>query len=168
MNFTSCEPTVMMSPAAATPANIDMNACFLLMSNNAATRAPVHAPVPGRGIATNTKSPHAAYFSIFERFFSAFSYIAFDILENNFIEQPRIHFNTALTQKSITGTGRQFPIILTINVVCQGSPIPVPIGIAPRSSIRGTMDTSSNMRYLSNMFKRFSFLSFVVSRDIIP
>ena len=53
----------MMSPAAITPAKIAGIACFHFRRNTAATSAPVHAPVPGSGIAKRTNSPKAAYFS---------------------------------------------------------------------------------------------------------
>ena len=69
---TSCDPRVIISPAPTTPQKIDAIAFALFISKRDATSAPVHAPVPGRGIATKMKSPQAAYFSIRGRFFSAF------------------------------------------------------------------------------------------------
>ena len=53
-----------MIPAAKTPKHIIGKATFLFIPRTVATIAPVHAPVPGRGIATKTNSPNAAYFSI--------------------------------------------------------------------------------------------------------
>ena len=54
---------VMIAAAIHTPRKTQGNACFTFIFISAATRAPVHAPVPGRGIATNRRSPKGPYFS---------------------------------------------------------------------------------------------------------
>ncbi len=54
-----------------TPRAMAGKARFRRMSSMAATRAPVHAPVPGSGMATRTKSPQKAYFCTTSDFFSA-------------------------------------------------------------------------------------------------
>lgn len=41
----------------------------------------------------------------------------------------------------INGTGIRFPIIETNITAQKGSPMPTPMGIAPRSSITGTIET---------------------------
>ena len=41
-------------------------------------------------------------------------------------------------------------IMETISVGSQGSPIPVPIGTAPRSSMRGIIDTTNTERYFKS------------------
>ena len=48
-------------PAVNTPSAITGNDFFTCMSKASATNAPVHAPVPGRGIATKRYNPHFAY-----------------------------------------------------------------------------------------------------------
>ena len=62
------------------PHTIDKKAFLILMSNSAAINAPVHAPVPGRGIATNKYNPKFLYLNIF----SLFSIALFSILYINF------------------------------------------------------------------------------------
>ena len=46
-----------MRPAVITPRNTAGKAFFSRMSKNAAARLPVHAPVPGNGMATKSHSP---------------------------------------------------------------------------------------------------------------
>ena len=46
-----------ISPAVSTPRNIKKNDFFGLRPSKTAIKLPVHAPVPGSGIATNRKSP---------------------------------------------------------------------------------------------------------------
>lgn len=51
---------VMMIPAITTPQKITGTAFLSRRSISAAISDPVHAPVPGSGIATNSRSPHAS------------------------------------------------------------------------------------------------------------
>jgi len=53
-----------MALARVTPMKIYSIDFQKLMPNILAARAPVHPPVPGRGIPTNEVSPNASYFSI--------------------------------------------------------------------------------------------------------
>lgn len=63
-------------PAAITPAEIEGREYLKRMSKSDAIIAPVHAPVPGRGIATKRKRPKAAFFITL----SAFLVTRFSIL----------------------------------------------------------------------------------------
>ena len=51
-----------MAPAVMTPSVMDGQASFRSISIMAAISAPVHAPVPGSGIATNMNRPQNWYF----------------------------------------------------------------------------------------------------------
>lgn len=55
---TPCVSSVMMQPAMTTPRKMTGTARFKRMLSTAAISAPVHAPVPGSGMATKIKSPH--------------------------------------------------------------------------------------------------------------
>ena len=56
--LTPCVSMVMMHPAMVTPSRMTGTARFKRISSTAAMRAPVHAPVPGSGMATKSSSPH--------------------------------------------------------------------------------------------------------------
>ena len=55
--------TVTTIPANKTPANIAISAFLKLKPNTKAAAHPVHAPVAGKGMPTNTASPIEPYFS---------------------------------------------------------------------------------------------------------
>ena len=50
----------MITPAVSTPSVTVISARLFFIPKSAATSDPVHAPVPGSGIATNRNSPRAA------------------------------------------------------------------------------------------------------------
>ena len=56
--LTPCVSMVMMHPAMVTPSRMTGTARFRRISSTAAMSAPVHAPVPGSGMATKSSSPH--------------------------------------------------------------------------------------------------------------
>ena len=56
--LTPCVSKVMMHPAMVTPSRMTGTARFRRISSTAAMSAPVHAPVPGSGMATKSSSPH--------------------------------------------------------------------------------------------------------------
>ena len=56
--LTPCVSMVMMHPAMVTPRKMTGTARFRRISSTAAMSAPVHAPVPGSGMATKSSSPH--------------------------------------------------------------------------------------------------------------
>ena len=56
--LTPCVSMVMMHPAMVTPRKMTGTARFKRISSTAAMSAPVHAPVPGSGMATKSSRPH--------------------------------------------------------------------------------------------------------------
>jgi len=131
------------------------------MSIIAATRAPVHAPVPGSGIATRIISPQNSYLRTTSLFLSAFRSIICTILLS-LSDFFRIQENISLVKTTRKGTGSRLPST-AINVACQiGSPaIPAPYGIAPRSSITGTIA-------ITNVLSIYpSFLTIVIYLKIV-
>ena len=56
--LTPCVSMVMMHPAMVTPSRMTGTARFKRISSTAAMSAPVHAPVPGSGMATKSSRPH--------------------------------------------------------------------------------------------------------------
>lgn len=127
-----------MNAAMMTPAKIEGREYFIRILRSAAARAPVHAPVPGSGIPTKSIRPNEAYFITFTVFFFPFSSTHSAILEKAFVVfiQARIW----RMKRRINGTGTMFPITLTVKLASHGSPNAAPIGIAPRNSMRGTME----------------------------
>ena len=79
-----------------------------LISNlkRAAIRAPVQPPVPGKGIATNAKSPHSLYFTMLLLFTLAFFSKKSAILWN-FVFFKKA--NILSINKIITGSGKILP-----------------------------------------------------------
>ena len=76
------------------------------MSNTEATKLPVHAPVPGRGIPTNSVNPQKPYFSILGLFFSAFFIKA---LAQPFILCFAIQCKNFFIKNKINGIGKILP-----------------------------------------------------------
>lgn len=71
-------------PAINTPSAIIGRLFLIRISRSAAISAPVQPPVPGRGMATKSKSPHYLYFSIEPFFLSERASSLSTILEKNF------------------------------------------------------------------------------------
>ena len=61
----------MITDASAIPSSTAGNAFLNFMPSSAASREPVHAPVPGSGIPTNNTSPQNSYFSTCSRLLKA-------------------------------------------------------------------------------------------------
>ena len=98
---------VIISPAISTPRAIIGNAFLGGISKSDAISAPVQPPVPGSGIATNSKSPHCLPRFILSRFFSAFASKCFIILSKPFIFLS--HSYIYMMNKRINGIGTRFP-----------------------------------------------------------
>lgn len=64
--------TDMIAAASKTPSMIERNAFLRFIWMRPATIDPVHAPVPGKGIPTNSVSPNRLYFSIVSLCLSTF------------------------------------------------------------------------------------------------
>ena len=113
---------------------------FSFISSIAAISAPVQAPVPGSGIATKINNPQNAYFcTVSDLLFALFSRRVTSPSSLGIFS--RIKANIFLMNIIINGTGIRFPIIETNITAQKGSPMPTPMGIAPRSSITGTIET---------------------------
>ena len=139
----------MITPAVSTPSSIIGKAFFSLSPRSADIREPVHAPVPGRGIATRMNSPSISYFSItsilFSARFSSFSAIPARNLLFFFIQS-----NILRTNRMINGTGSIFPMTLTASTPKYGRPFATPYGIAPLSSSTGSAAIPSTHKYFTN------------------
>ena len=125
-----------MNPAMALPIKIDGNAHLNRMLSKAAIRLPLHTPVPGRGIATKIKSPHAPYFCILGPFlFKDLSAIFSTIFLNGFVFFR--YWKTGLTVNRIIGAGSMLPANPNIAECIGERPRDIPSGIAPLSSMTG-------------------------------
>ena len=126
-----------------------------------AASVPVHAPVPGSGIPTNrssaTKSPLPAFSCSFCPPFSPFSRQKRKNLPITGLSAP--HSSTRLAKRYINGTGTIFPITATIYACRSGrlTPGSWEYGIAPRSSISGTIETKNTNKYFFNINTPFIF-----------
>ena len=70
--FHNQETNVIITPLENTPNAITIIEGINLSRSVAAIKEPVHAPVPGIGIATKRNIPHSSYFPILAAFSSAF------------------------------------------------------------------------------------------------
>ena len=128
-------------PAVITPPVIAASASRNLKSRKLAISAPVHAPVPGRGIATKRNSPKLAYFVTFSLFFSTLRSRNSGNHESAFVFYSQLH--TGVISHSINGTGSRFPITDTINEGISGISSANATGTAPLSSIIGSIEIIS-------------------------
>ena len=118
-----------------------------------AASVPVHAPVPGSGIPTNSRSAIYTPVPDFAMSFcppcSPFTRHHVKNLPMNLLSFP--HSSTRLANQYINGTGIILPMTHTINDGILGSPKPTEYGMAPRSSSIGTMDIRNIVRYFFNI-----------------
>ena len=132
-----------MRPARITPS---MTARLLRLKSQSrieAARAPVQAPVPGRGIPT--KSNRAQKIPLSPAAFSNFWPPLCPLLRHQLKKPPIIGFFAPQVRiwrakKKIRGTGRRFPITPIRSAVHSGMPFAMAKGMAPRNSTRGTME----------------------------
>merc|ERR1719416_228278 len=121
----------MMQPAPQTPVKIEDKATAVGIPSKKAPIAPVHAPVPGRGIPTNAARDAHCFSTdptpkLFD-FLAARSRIGFiSFLSDSF-----------LNRNKRGKIGAILPKTLAINTVVIGNPIQIPTGIAPRNSTTG-------------------------------
>ena len=98
----------MMTVAISTPRRIGTIAFFQSISRIVAIKDPVHAPVPGRGIPTNSKSPQNSPYFIPTLFF-------WPLLSIHSAMPCRgvffIHPSTFLRRMRMNGTGSTFPMM---------------------------------------------------------
>ena len=100
----------MITDASNTPQMIAGNALRNFTPTREAISAPVHAPVPGSGIPTNSKSPQNSYFSIWSLFFIALASIRSTKGFKCFV--PFIQLKIGVISNRINGIGIRFPICL--------------------------------------------------------
>jgi len=99
-----------------------------------AAKAPVHAPVPGRGIPTNMISPIFLYFSIWDILLLPFSSSLSTSLTSFVL---RIQSKIFLIKRRIKGIGRMVPAAQIRKAGMRSSPNTLAAKIPPRSSTRG-------------------------------
>ena len=160
----------MMRPARITPS---MTARLLRLKSQSrieAARAPVQAPVPGRGIPT--KSNRAQKIPLSPAAFSNFWPPLCPLLRHQLKKPPIIGFFAPQVRiwrakKKIRGTGRRFPITPIRSAVHSGMPFAMAKGMAPRNSTRGTMEIRKVKIYcISQAFRLvFFILSYLPSID---
>ena len=120
-----------------TPAAMAGRAVRMRISSTSATSAPVHAPVPGRGMATSSTSPSVRYFRTFRPFKCARRSRRSTFGPSHALF--RIRANTRRSSSKMQGTGVRFPAIAVTAATAGGSPAATPSGMAPRSSTTGTI-----------------------------
>ena len=158
----------MMRPARITPS---MTARLLRLKSQSrieAARAPVQAPVPGRGIPT--KSNRAQKIPLSPAAFSNFWPPLCPLLRHQLKKPPIIGFFAPQVRiwrakKKIRGTGRRFPITPMRSAVHKGMPFAMAKGMAPRNSTRGTIEIKKvNIYFIGNAFRLvFFILSYLLS-----
>ena len=154
----------MMRPARITPS---MTARLLRLKSQSrieAARAPVQAPVPGRGIPT--KSNRAQKIPLSPAAFSNFWPPLCPLLRHQLKKPPIIGFFAPQVRiwrakKKIRGTGRRFPITPMRSAVHKGMPFATAKGMAPRNSTSGTMEIKKVKMYF--MKSAFQFVFFILS-----
>ena len=154
---TSRLKVIMMIPARRTPEITAMQVFFQSMSKRLAARVPVQAPVPGKGRPTNKKrakySPLPAFSCNLTPPRCPFSRQKVQIPLRIFLSCP--HSKNFRANRKINGTGIMFPtmqVTKRMTSIAGDSSIlwakksPTPKGIAPRSSISGTMETKNEIK----------------------
>lgn len=160
----------MMRPARITPS---MTARLLRLKSQSrieAARAPVQAPVPGKGMPTNRS--RAQKIPLSPAAFSNFCPPRWPLLRHQLKKPPIIGFFAPQVRiwrakKKIRGTGRRFPITPIRSAVHNGIPFAMAKGIAPRNSTRGTMEIRKvKIYFISQAFRLvFFILSYLFSID---
>ena len=154
----------MMRPARITPS---MTARLLRLKSQSrieAARAPVQAPVPGRGIPT--KSNRAQKIPLSPAAFSNFWPPLWPLLRHQLKKPPMMgllapQVSVRRAKKKIRGTGRRFPITPMKRAVHREIPFAMAKGIAPRNSTSGTMEIKKVKMYF--MKSAFQFVFFILS-----
>ncbi len=119
----------------------------------AAIIAPVHAPVPGSGIAIKRNRPNRLYFVMDLLFFSSFV----SSLSMNFTK--RVFFissNNFRMNKKIKGIGTRVPAMQIGSATCQFTPSKLAAKIPPLSSKMGNIEIRKTMILGPNVLSRIS------------
>ena len=99
---------VIIPAAISTPRNMHGAASLSFMSSSAAMSAPVHAPVPGSGMPTNSSSAIGPYFLTFSPFRCAFFSI-FVMNASILGMRWRIQWKMRFMYTMMNGTGTMLP-----------------------------------------------------------
>lgn len=129
----------MMIAAKMIPIKIARDAFLISNSNKEAIREPVHAPVPGSGIPTNSNRKINSPFSTPLDFFAALS----SNLYTNFFIMLCFFINSKifLINNKMNGIGIIFPMIQIMFACTNGTFSKDAMISPPRNSINGSMDT---------------------------
>ena len=131
---------LMAKPAMTMPAKMDGRAFRSGMSRNAAAREPVHAPVPGRGMATNSSSPRYLYLvTVWPFRWALRSSLSTRLLSQG--RRRRIHRKIRRIYTTMKGTGSTLPTTAARYAAHTGSPRATPKGMPSRSSATGIIET---------------------------
>ena len=160
----------MIRPARITPSITARLLRLKSQSRMEAARAPVHAPVPGRGIPT--KSNKAQKIPLSPAAFSNFCPPLWPLFRHQLKKPPMTGFFAPQVRiwrakKKIRGTGRRFPITPMRSAVHKGIPFAMAKGMAPRNSTSGTIEIRKvNIYFISNAFQLvFFILSYLLLID---
>mmetsp|Transcript_5586 Transcript_5586/g.13979 ORF Transcript_5586/g.13979 Transcript_5586/m.13979 type:complete len:288 (-) Transcript_5586:150-1013(-) len=135
---------VIMHPAETTPAKIADRARGVGIPNKNAPIAPVHAPVPGRGIPTKAANDTHCFSSEPTPSPAAFFSARFKIGLIRFFKDSFFSKNS----KGIMGI--MFPATQIGRTCWIGNPIQTPTGIAPRSSTTGIAEIAVRTAHLGS------------------
>lgn len=136
----------MRPPAIQFPRKIRGSAVLNLISKSPASIEPVHTPVVGNGIATNSIKNHTLYFSIRFPLRNSRLCCQFPNLLTSFILLFIIEFNALRVNKIIPGENNIDPKTAKRKHSNSGMPKLIPTGIAPLSSIIGTAESPSTIK----------------------
>ena len=160
----------MMRPASITPS---MTARLLRLKSQSrieAARAPVQAPVPGRGIPT--KSNKAQKIPLSPAAFSNFCPPLWPLFKHQVKKEPMTGLSAPQARirrakKKIIGIGSILPITPMVRACQRGIPLEIAKGTAPRSSTRGTIEIKNvRMYFIRKAFRLvFFILSYLLSID---
>mmetsp|Transcript_7383 Transcript_7383/g.11348 ORF Transcript_7383/g.11348 Transcript_7383/m.11348 type:complete len:210 (-) Transcript_7383:190-819(-) len=154
----------MMAPADTTPVKMDEMAKAVGMPRMKDAMAPVHAPVPGRGIPTKAaRDTHCFLRDPTPKLLDFFSARSRTGAINA--------FSLSLRNKNKRGTmGTMLPKTLASKTVVIGSPIHTPTGMAPRNSTTGMAAIMANTATSGNPKERKKFAIFcpVCKCSVVP
>mmetsp|Transcript_28604 Transcript_28604/g.37469 ORF Transcript_28604/g.37469 Transcript_28604/m.37469 type:complete len:207 (+) Transcript_28604:258-878(+) len=138
-----------MAPAIRTPANITAVDSLNPISSSREMKAPVQAPVPGKGTPTN-KANATSFFPLSPKpsdlLAALFNRGSMSLRKRADLRHPRRPM-----------IGSMLPTTLSQKVLINGKPSQAPTGILPRSSTAGTAEIKSTISSSVNPFARREF-----------
>ena len=153
-------------PAEITPRKIEIMEFFNGISKSDAAPAPVQAPVPGRGIATNKNNPSVSYFKIDSLFFlRRCSNLSIALTKRAFFSQLKIF----LIKSNMNGIGSKFPITQIGKAILKSTFKNLAANKPPRNSRRGVIDIKKIINSEPKLVFNFSTNSLIKdSKNITP